>query len=73
MLDVLGRAERASEHKCASTGSIEIAREDGAVECLSILPGHNSEFYEYRYRGRINRVDRRPFIQALKAMGLDES
>jgi hypothetical protein len=72
LLEVLREAKRAGEHKCGSTGSITITRKDGGIEIFEILPGHNCEYYEYRYRGRINRVDRRRFIQALQSMGLED-
>ncbi len=72
LLEVLREAKRAGEHKCGSIGSITITRKDGGIEIFEILPGHNSEYYEYRYRGRINRVDRRRFIQALQSIGLED-
>ena len=45
-------------------------QKDGSVEELGILPGHDSAYYEYRYGSRINRVEREPFLAALKAIGV---
>ena len=72
LLAVLRSAERASEHKCANCGSIWIQRPDGDYYELGILPGHDPEYYEYRYGSRINRVKREPFLAALHAMGVDK-
>jgi hypothetical protein len=70
LLDVFKGAERASDHKCGNSGTIRIIQKDGSVEELGILPGHDSAYYEYRYGSRINRVEREPFLAALKAIGV---
>jgi len=70
LLDVFRTANRASEHNCGDSGVIEFRRKDGTVEELSILPGHDVRFYEYRLGSRINRVDRESFLAALRAMGV---
>jgi hypothetical protein len=71
LLDVFRTARRAEEHKCGSSGTITIQRTDGAVEELSILPGHDEPYYEYRMGSRISRVDREPFLAALRALGIE--
>lgn len=70
VLDVFSRAERGSEHKCGASGTVTIYRADGGSEVLDILPGHDPAFYEYRYAGRINRVERVGFLSALQALGV---
>ena len=71
LLDVFRTARRAEEHKCGSSGTITVRRKDGTVEELSILPGHDEPYYEYRMGSRINRVDREPFLAALRALGIE--
>ena len=72
LLAVLQTAERASEHKCGAIGTITIRKLDGSVNVLHILPGHDPRYYEYRYDGRINRVDRESFLEALQAFGVNQ-
>jgi hypothetical protein len=72
LLKVFQTAERASEHKCASSGTLTIHKRNGSVETLGILPGHDPAYYEYRYGSRINRVDRQQFLAALNAIGVTQ-
>ena len=72
LFSVLSGASRASEHKCGDSGTITIRRKDGETEELGILPGHKREFYEYRFDGRINRVDRERFLAAMKGIGVQQ-
>jgi hypothetical protein len=71
LLDVFESASRTSEHKCAEIGVITFRMHNGSTEEIRIIPGHDSLFYEYRYRG-INRVPREPFLAALRDIGLSE-
>lgn len=71
LLEVFDTAKRASEHHCASSGSITIHKKNGSVETVEILPGHDPAFYEYRMGNRINRVDRDQLLAALKAAGIE--
>lgn len=72
LLDVFQNAERTGEHKCGSSGTLMIRKQNGSTEKLHILPGHQAEYYEYRYGSRINRVNRARFLAALRAMGVDQ-
>jgi hypothetical protein len=72
LLDVFRAARRAKEHKCGSSGVICIHLKGGSIEELMILAGHDERYYEYRMGSRINRVDREPFLEALRAMGLSK-
>ena len=69
-LDLFRAAEQVSEHKCGASGTITIRRKDGATEEIGILPGHDPAYYEYRYGGRINRVNRESLLAALRAVGI---
>jgi len=71
LLDTFRTATRGKEHKCANSGVIAIRLKDGTVENVLILPGHDERYYEYRLNSRISRVDREPFLAALKALGLE--
>jgi hypothetical protein len=72
LLAVLQTARRASDHKCGDVGTITVKSQDGTESVLRILPGHDPSYYEFRYDGRINRVDRRKFLEALQAIGVEE-
>ncbi len=72
LLNVFKAAERASDHKCGNSGTITICKKDGSKQELAILPGHDSVHYEYRYGGRINRIDREQFVIALKGIGVQQ-
>jgi hypothetical protein len=72
LLDVFRTAKRGKEHNCGNSAVILIQRKDGMVEEVFLLPGHDERYYEYRLDSRISRVDREPFLSALKALGLEE-
>jgi hypothetical protein len=71
LLKVFHGAQRASEHKCGSIGTLTIRTRSGRTEQLEILAGHDSANWEYRYAGRINRVDRESFLAALEGIGVE--
>ena len=64
--------QRASGHKCGGSGTITIRTKEGEVEAIRFLRGHHAKNYEYRYSGRINRVNRIVFMDALKVVGLTQ-
>jgi hypothetical protein len=70
LLDIFETAQVASEHKCGESGSIIIHTKAGRDQTIGILPGHHAPFYEYRTGGKIYRVDREPFMAAMKALGV---
>ena len=72
LLEAFRSAMRSEEHQCGNSGTITIRRKDGTVEEVLILPGHDEQYYEYRLGSRINKVDREPFLAALKALGLTQ-
>ena len=71
LLDAFRTATRGEQHNCGNSGVILIRRKDGTDDEVFILPGHDERYYEYRLDSRICRVDREPFLAALKALGLD--
>jgi len=72
LLGVFRSARRATEHKCGHVGTITLRKRDGQAEELHILPGHDRRYYEYRYRGEINRMDRERFLDALRRIGVKD-
>jgi hypothetical protein len=68
-LDTFRSAHRASEHGCVNSGTVRVLLKDGTAEEFAILPGHEEAYYEYRFDGKINRIDREPFLAALRAIG----
>ena len=70
LLAAFAGAERASEHKADRSGALVLCFKDGSREEVSILPGYRQDRYEYRYGGRINSVDRAPFLAALESAGI---
>jgi hypothetical protein len=72
LINVFETATRTSEHKCGNSGVMRIRRKSGDELELFLLPGHDAAYYEYRYAGRINRVDRAQLIAALNAIGIEK-
>ena len=70
LMTVLADSKETSDHKCRSIGTIEIAIRGGKSQKLRILPGHDLDFYEYRFNHCINRVDRTSFFDAMKSLGV---
>jgi len=58
-----------SDHKCA--GRAVVFLKSAAREYkVEVLPGPNELFYEFRYEGKIYKVDRRRFSKALEEIGI---
>jgi hypothetical protein len=72
VLAVLTRARPGPDHKCPGSGSITIRRRDGVRETVDIVCGYDPAYYEYRYLGRLYRMPRELFLNALRALGLVE-
>ncbi len=72
VLAVLTKARQGPDHKCPSSGSITIRRRDGVRETIDLVCGYDPAFYEYRYLGRLYRMPRDLFLNALRGFGLDE-
>jgi hypothetical protein len=71
-LDSFRSARRGSEHKCVNSGTVRVVLKDGTAEAFAILPGHEAAYYEYRLDGKINYVEREPFLAGLRAMGFQK-
>lgn len=70
LADSLSRAKSGSDHKCASIGTISFTSEAETAE-LKILPGHNTERYEFRLDGELYVLPRSSYIDSLVAVGID--
>ena len=60
-----------SDHKCASLSSFEFQSDSEAI-MVETLPGHDDQFYEARYDGRVFLIDRALYIKTLKDAGISE-
>lgn len=67
---IFAEAGRGSEHKGVTSGKMIFRLKDGGSEEIGILPGWRDDWYEYRYRGRINCIERAPFLAALESVGI---
>jgi hypothetical protein len=76
LLAIFRSAQRTNDHKCGETGTITLRRKDGSETSLGILAGHDQQYYEFRaHHGTgydIFRVERAPFLRAMRAMGAGE-
>ena len=70
LLAIFAEAGRGSEHKAVTSGKIIFRHKGGGSEELRILPGYRDDRYEYRYAGRINYIDRAPFLAVLESVGI---
>jgi hypothetical protein len=80
LLAGLRRARETKDHKCGDVGHLTIHLRSGGVVKLGILPGHHSDYYEFRlYSGKewgsryvIYRVPIRPFTSGMKQLGITD-
>jgi hypothetical protein len=70
-VSLFNSVKRVSDHKCRSLGCITLHGKDGSEDMISILPGHDDMYYEYRYMGQINRINRKSFIEIMDRIGVD--
>ena len=73
VVSFLGSAHIGSDHKCADIGSFIIRYDDGGVDTLHVLPGHNPDRYEFRFDHNLYRVPRDKFYKVLKDAGVDST
>ncbi len=72
LLTVISKGEGTEEHKCADIGHIIFILNDGRKVDISYLPGHDDDFYEFRYDISIFRVDRKSFISIMEGIGMSK-
>jgi len=60
-----------SDHKCASLGHFKFVTSEG-IKTIEILPGHDEDYYEFRYDKKAYRIDRGKYISALKKLSIPE-
>lgn len=70
LCDIIEAAEPARAHACSSFGYLVFNKPNGQQIGLSILAGHDEEFYEYRY-GRHFRMNRADFLEAMKPFDVE--
>ena len=70
MAETFSGARSSSDHKCSSIGAISFTSETGKTT-LNVLPGHNTEMYEFRLDGEMYRLPRARYIDSLVAAGID--
>ena len=71
LIDIIRSAQLTTEHKCASRGVITLQQTALPSTELNFLPGHNMEWYEFRYGKKIYRVPRREFLAVMRQIGVD--
>ena len=71
LVAVIRTAQRTTEHKCGSRGSIAFRDSIGLPAKLEFLPGHHPEWYEIRTGGQIYKLPRREFVEAMRRIGVD--
>jgi hypothetical protein len=71
LVTVLRRGTETTDHKCGSRGSIILRRSFGGPMELRFLPGHDTEWYEFRYDRKAYRVPRAGFIAAMRRVGVE--
>ncbi len=70
LLSVIATAERTDDHKCGPVGTVTFKLKKGPAQEISVLPGHDDRYYEFRYERKIHRVDRDEFLEALRSVGV---
>jgi hypothetical protein len=70
LVATLSLATSAKEHKCPSLGTITFVTE-AATTTVGILPGHDTDFYEFREGGALFQLSRGAFIDCLVAAGVN--
>jgi hypothetical protein len=71
ILNVLREGCQQTDHKCADLGSATITFTDEHTLTIPILPGHQSEHYEFRYQRNNYWVSRSAFFAVLEKAGVD--
>jgi len=73
ILGILWQGVEQTDHKCADIGQAKITFADEQTVTIEILPGHETEYYEFRYQRKNHRVPRNAFLAALEKAGIDLS
>ena len=63
-------ARSSSDHKCSSIGEITFITDAGKTT-LNVLPGHDTEKYEFRLDGVMYRLSRESYVETLVRAGID--
>jgi hypothetical protein len=71
VVTVLQSGAETRDHKCGSRGVITLRRSFGLPAELRFLPGHDPDWYEFRYARRVYRVPRADFVTAMRRVGVE--
>lgn len=71
LIELLDKAEPTGSHKCTSVGAVIFDGEEPFT--IGLLPGHNPNFYEFRFDGRAFKIPRQDFIKILENIGIDQT
>lgn len=70
VLAVLRTGTEHKNHKYGDRGALLLQRTSGATVRLGILPGHSADWYELRCLGKLYRVPRAAFVEAMRRVGV---
>ena len=70
LTQMLNRGVFTEPHPCTDIGQLILKRGDRSQLLIEILPGHDADFFEYRYGGAYRRVSRADFLDAVAAFGV---
>lgn len=71
LVAVLRDSTQGTDHKCGDRGTLTLKRASGATVRMTFLAGHNADWYELRYGGKLYRVPRAAFVEAMRRIGVE--
>jgi hypothetical protein len=71
LLQAVQSSEETGDHKCGSRGIIHLQTSRARPVRLRFLPGHHAANYEYRWGGKVYRVPRAGFVEAMRQLGVE--
>lgn len=71
LMELFAKPRHETEHhRCFSVGVVNFLHADKTVEEFEILPGHDVKYYEYRYKEKTYRIDRKAFVMTFRKAGV---
>jgi len=70
---VANSGRRTDGHKCSVSAELTFHYDDGDTRSLGFLRGHKAGFFELAENGTVYRIPAQAFLDAMKALGIDES
>lgn len=71
LLSVLSRSSAGMDHKCGEVGWFLITYDNRKTRRINFLPGHDTDYYEYRTGTGVRAMDRGEFSRALHTSGIN--